>query len=51
MPDDELFGLAAAGRLADGKVLEAQVRRMLAERSRARLNGLAACSGWRATFV
>ncbi len=31
MPDDELFALAAAGRLSDGKVLEAQVRRMLGD--------------------
>ncbi len=31
MPDDELFGLADAGRLSDAKVLEAQVRRMLAD--------------------
>ena len=32
MPDDELFALAATGRLADVQVLEAQVRRMLADR-------------------
>lgn len=31
MPDEELFALAAAGRLSDGKVLEAQVRRMLGD--------------------
>jgi hypothetical protein len=31
MPDDELFSLAYAGRLHDTTVLEAQVRRMLAD--------------------
>ncbi len=31
MPDDELFGLAKAGRLSDSAVLDAQVTRMLAD--------------------
>jgi hypothetical protein len=31
LPDDELFALAAAGKLQDDAVLEAQVRRMLAD--------------------
>jgi hypothetical protein len=31
IPDDELLDLASGGRLADPKVLEAQVRRMLAD--------------------
>jgi hypothetical protein len=31
MPDDELFGLADAGRLGQSDVLDAQVRRMLAD--------------------
>ena len=32
MPDDELFELAAEGKLHDAEVLEAQVRRMLSDR-------------------
>ena len=32
LPDDELLDLASAGRLRDPQVLEAQVRRMLADR-------------------
>ena len=32
IPDDELLDVAAAGRLRDSEVLEAQVRRMLADR-------------------
>src|SRR5439155_17746674 len=32
MPDDALFGLAASGTLHEANVLEAQVRRMLADR-------------------
>lgn len=40
MPDDELFRLAAAGRLSDPAVLAAQVRRLLADkRSDAFLEG------------
>lgn len=31
MPDDELFGLAEAGRLGDDKVIDEQVARMLAD--------------------
>ena len=31
MPDDELMALAASGRLADRKILDAQVNRMLAD--------------------
>jgi hypothetical protein len=39
IPDDELLNLAAAGRLRDPKVLEAQVRRMIAdERADALMN-------------
>ena len=37
MPDDELFRLADAGRLGRPEVLEAQVRRMLADRKSAAL--------------
>ena len=31
LPDDELLALASAGRLRDGSILDAQVRRMLAD--------------------
>lgn len=42
MPDDELLALAAAGRLHDPAVLDAQVRRMLADpRSRAMADSFA----------
>ena len=42
IPDDELLDLAAAGRLRDGGVLEAQVRRMLADaRAEALVDGFA----------
>ena len=42
IPDDELLGLAAAGRLRDPGVLESQVRRMLADaRAEALVDGFA----------
>ena len=42
IPDDELLGLAAAGRLRDPGVLETQVRRMLADaRAEALVDGFA----------
>jgi hypothetical protein len=41
-PDDELLGLASAGRLGDAKVLDAQVERMLADpRAHALITGFA----------
>src|SRR5262249_51338375 len=43
MPDEELFKLAAAGKLHDDKVLRAQVRRMMADpRSRGLADSFAA---------